>query len=101
MDEMLSFGSEKDYRLKSFLAGTVLPNTGTTDPMHKLFLTDVKPQAASLPVLGKFPPISTPTVFVKQILQKVVGMTGLHSIIDFLQVPCDHCVRGSLAVING
>lgn len=33
----------EDYRLKSFLAGTVLPNTGTTDPMHKMFLTDVKP----------------------------------------------------------
>lgn len=101
MDEMLSFGSEKDYRSKSFLAGTVLPSTGTTDPMHNLFLTGVKPQAASWPVLGKFPPISTPTVFVQQILQKVVGMTGLHSIIDFLEVLCNHCVHGSLAVING
>lgn len=100
MDEM-SFGSEKDYRSKSFLAGTVLPSIGTTDPMHKLFLTRVKPQASSLPILGKFPPISTPTVFVKQILQKVVGMTGLHSFIDFLEVPCNHCVCGSLTVING
>lgn len=43
MDKMLSFGSEKDNRSKSFLAGTVLPNIGTTDPMHKLFLTGVKP----------------------------------------------------------
>lgn len=42
MDKM-SFGSEKENRSNSFLAGTVLPNTGTTDPMHKLFLNGVKP----------------------------------------------------------
>lgn len=39
----MSFGSKKENRSKSFLAGTILPNIGTTDPMHKLFLTGVKP----------------------------------------------------------
>lgn len=52
--DKMPFGSEKDNRLESFLAGIVLPNIGTTDLMHELFLTGVKPQASSLPVLGKF-----------------------------------------------
>lgn len=43
VDKTLSFGSEKDNRSKSFLAGTILPNFGITDPMHGLFLTGVKP----------------------------------------------------------
>lgn len=39
--DKMSFGSEKGNRSKSFLAGTVLPHIGITDPMHKLFLTGV------------------------------------------------------------
>lgn len=89
VDTKFSFGSEKDNRLASFLAGTLLLFSPVLVPRVRCTSCSLLVLSLMLPILCQsqesFQP--TPTVFLKQAVQKTIAAYGSYSAItDFLLI---------------